>query len=256
MIPASANAVYNAIQVRMDQVPNTPDMVLRGLELKRQGKAARIGPDKLPLFKFKEPLVVESAFGQPADAVAVRPFADKNGAGNPLRRARAWAEPPSRSSSRRPVSSAEARAARPQADMVSSPTSWGSGRPSGRRPRSGGSIGACPGTVPSTTGASALHNNTTGYFNTATGLNTLYSNTTGSYNIATGLGALQNNTTGYANIALGLQAGYNVTTGHDNIDIANLGVGGESSAIRIGTVGTHISKTYVAGISGTLEKVS
>jgi hypothetical protein len=52
-------------------------MVLRGLELKRQGKPARIGPDKLPLFAFKEPLAVESAFGQPADAIAVRPFADE-----------------------------------------------------------------------------------------------------------------------------------------------------------------------------------
>jgi len=52
-------------------------MVLRGLDLKRQGKPARIGPDKLPLFTFKEPLAVESAFGQPADAIAVRPFADQ-----------------------------------------------------------------------------------------------------------------------------------------------------------------------------------
>jgi len=76
VIPAIANAIYHAVGVRIDQVPITPDMVLRGLELKRQGKPARIGPDKLPLFKFKEPLVVESAFGQPADAVAVRPFAD------------------------------------------------------------------------------------------------------------------------------------------------------------------------------------
>jgi 4-hydroxybenzoyl-CoA reductase alpha subunit len=76
VIPAIANAIYNAVGVRMDQVPITPDMVLRGLELKRQGKPARIGPDRLPLFTFKEPLVVESAFGQPADAVAVRPFAD------------------------------------------------------------------------------------------------------------------------------------------------------------------------------------
>jgi 4-hydroxybenzoyl-CoA reductase subunit alpha len=76
VIPAIANAVYNATGVRMDQVPITPDMVLRGLELKRQGKPARIGPDRLPLFTFKLPLVVESAFGQPADAVAVRPFAD------------------------------------------------------------------------------------------------------------------------------------------------------------------------------------
>jgi 4-hydroxybenzoyl-CoA reductase alpha subunit len=76
VIPAIANAIYHAVGVRMDQVPITPDMVLRGLELKRQGKPARVGPDKLPLFKFKEPLVVESAFGQAADAVAVRPFAD------------------------------------------------------------------------------------------------------------------------------------------------------------------------------------
>jgi 4-hydroxybenzoyl-CoA reductase alpha subunit len=76
VIPAIANAVYNATGVRMDQIPITPDMVLRGLELKRQGKPARIGPDRLPLFSFKPPLAVESAFGQPADAVAVRPFAD------------------------------------------------------------------------------------------------------------------------------------------------------------------------------------
>jgi len=76
VIPAIANAIYHAVGVRIDQVPITPDMVLRGLELKRQGKPARIGPDTLPLFTFKEPVAVESAFGQPADAVAVRPFAD------------------------------------------------------------------------------------------------------------------------------------------------------------------------------------
>jgi hypothetical protein len=57
---------------------------LRGLELKRQGKPARVGPDRLPLFRFKEPLVVESAFGQPAEAIAVRPFAD--GAARPAER--------------------------------------------------------------------------------------------------------------------------------------------------------------------------
>jgi CO/xanthine dehydrogenase Mo-binding subunit len=78
VIPAIANAVYHAVGVRMDQVPITPDMVLRGLELRRQGKPARIGPDTLPLFTFKEPLAVESAFGQPADAITVRPFADSS----------------------------------------------------------------------------------------------------------------------------------------------------------------------------------
>ena len=72
--PAIANAIYHAVGVRCDEVPIVPEMILRGLELQRQGKAARVGPEKIPVFKFKEPLVVESAFGQPADAVAVRPF--------------------------------------------------------------------------------------------------------------------------------------------------------------------------------------
>ncbi|MBI1737164.1 MAG: molybdopterin-dependent oxidoreductase [Candidatus Rokubacteria bacterium] len=81
VIPAIANAVYHAIGVRFDEVPITPDLVVKGLELKRQGKPARVGPDTLPLFQWKDPLVVESAFGQPADAVAVRPFGDIGPAG-------------------------------------------------------------------------------------------------------------------------------------------------------------------------------
>jgi 4-hydroxybenzoyl-CoA reductase alpha subunit len=76
VIPAIANAIYQATGVRLDEVPITPDKILKGLELKRQGKTARIGPEKLPLFAFKEPLVVDSAFGHPADAIAARPFAD------------------------------------------------------------------------------------------------------------------------------------------------------------------------------------
>ncbi len=77
VIPAIANAIYQAIGVRVDEVPITPDKILKGLDLKRQGKTARIGPDKLPLFTFKEPVVVESAFGQPADAITGRPFSDE-----------------------------------------------------------------------------------------------------------------------------------------------------------------------------------
>ena len=73
--PAIANAIYHAVGVRCDEVPITPEMILKGLELRRKGKPARIGPEKIPLFKFKEALMVESAFGRPADAVAVRPFA-------------------------------------------------------------------------------------------------------------------------------------------------------------------------------------
>src|SRR5438552_1869472 len=76
VIPAIANAVYSAVGVRIDEVPITADKVLKALDLKRRGKTPRIGPDRIPLFTFKEPLVVESAFGQPLDAIAVRPFAD------------------------------------------------------------------------------------------------------------------------------------------------------------------------------------
>jgi 4-hydroxybenzoyl-CoA reductase alpha subunit len=72
--PAIANAIYHAVGVRCDEVPITPEMILKGLELRSRGKPPRVGPEKIPLFTFKEPVAVESAFGQPADAVAVRPF--------------------------------------------------------------------------------------------------------------------------------------------------------------------------------------
>jgi len=75
IIPAVANAVHDAVGVRVDEIPITPDKVLRGLDLGRQGKPARVGPEKLPLFTFPQPRIVESAFGQPADAIAERPFA-------------------------------------------------------------------------------------------------------------------------------------------------------------------------------------
>jgi len=74
VIPAIANAIYHALAIRIDEVPITPDKILKALELKRLGRPARVGPVKLPLFTFKEPIVVESAFGQPADAIVKRPF--------------------------------------------------------------------------------------------------------------------------------------------------------------------------------------
>jgi 4-hydroxybenzoyl-CoA reductase subunit alpha len=76
VIPAIANAVYQATGIRVDEVPITADKILQGMELKRRGKTPRVGPERIPLFTFKEPLAVESAFGQPLDAIAVRPFAD------------------------------------------------------------------------------------------------------------------------------------------------------------------------------------
>jgi CO/xanthine dehydrogenase Mo-binding subunit len=74
--PAIANAIHDAVGVRCDEVPITPEMILKGLELRRQGKPARVGPERLPVFTGKAPMVIDSAFGQPADPVATRPFAD------------------------------------------------------------------------------------------------------------------------------------------------------------------------------------
>ncbi|MBI2493525.1 MAG: molybdopterin-dependent oxidoreductase [Candidatus Rokubacteria bacterium] len=74
VMPAIANAVYHAVGVRIDEVPITPDKIVKALEARRQGKPARVGPDRIPVFAFKEPVVVESAFGQPADAIVTRPF--------------------------------------------------------------------------------------------------------------------------------------------------------------------------------------
>ncbi len=75
VIPAVANAVFNAVGVRVDEIPISPEKVLKGLEAKRQGKPARVGPEKLPLFTFPDPKLIESAFGEPAAAVRERPFA-------------------------------------------------------------------------------------------------------------------------------------------------------------------------------------
>jgi 4-hydroxybenzoyl-CoA reductase alpha subunit len=74
VIPAIANALHHALGIRIDEVPITPDKILKALELKRQGKPARVGPVRLPLFTFKAPIAVESAFGLPADEIASRPF--------------------------------------------------------------------------------------------------------------------------------------------------------------------------------------
>jgi hypothetical protein len=123
--------------------------------------------------------------------------------------------------------------------------------------------GNTTGTYNTAIGVDALSNNATGIFNIAIGyqalfFNTgnqntangdfaLYGNTTGGFNTAIGINALSSNRTGSSNIAIGDSAGRDLTTGSNNIDIVNLGVAGESGAIRIGTAGTQIA-TYVAGI--------
>src|ERR687885_505229 len=48
VIPAVANAVYDAVGVRVDETPISPEKVLRALEARAQGKPARHGPSRVP----------------------------------------------------------------------------------------------------------------------------------------------------------------------------------------------------------------
>jgi len=56
--PAVANAVYNAVGVRIDEVPITPEKVLKALREKSRGREGRFGPDSVPSVEWPEPLHV------------------------------------------------------------------------------------------------------------------------------------------------------------------------------------------------------
>ena len=48
IMPAVANAVYDAIGVRIDEVPITPEKIVKALQAKAAGKAPRFGPTSFP----------------------------------------------------------------------------------------------------------------------------------------------------------------------------------------------------------------
>jgi CO/xanthine dehydrogenase Mo-binding subunit len=63
MAPALANAVFDAVGVRIDQVPIEPHMILAALKTKSKGETARFGPQSFPEIDFGETLLVPT----PAD---------------------------------------------------------------------------------------------------------------------------------------------------------------------------------------------
>ena len=71
--PAVANAVFDAVGVRIDEVPVTPEKVLRALKAKAQGKPARFGPERFPDVPYPAPIHVptpaEGGDGRAVDAV-------------------------------------------------------------------------------------------------------------------------------------------------------------------------------------------
>ncbi|HEX4497926.1 MAG TPA: molybdopterin cofactor-binding domain-containing protein [Thermoanaerobaculia bacterium] len=58
MMPAVANAIHDAVGVRVDQVPIHPHMVLKALDAKRKGQEPRFGPKGFPEVDFGEDLHV------------------------------------------------------------------------------------------------------------------------------------------------------------------------------------------------------
>ncbi len=73
--PAVANAVYDAVSVRIDEVPITPEKVLKALREKAKGRDGRYGPDTVPAVEWPEPLRVltpaEGGDGKEMPRVAV-----------------------------------------------------------------------------------------------------------------------------------------------------------------------------------------
>jgi CO/xanthine dehydrogenase Mo-binding subunit len=67
VMPAVANAVYDAVGVRIDEIPIHPEKIFKALQQKAKGQEPRVGPKAIPAFDFPEPLRVESQWGLPAD---------------------------------------------------------------------------------------------------------------------------------------------------------------------------------------------
>ncbi len=58
IMPALANAVFDAVGVRVDEIPVTPEKILAALDLKRRTGVGRVGPGKFPDVPWPEPAKV------------------------------------------------------------------------------------------------------------------------------------------------------------------------------------------------------
>jgi CO/xanthine dehydrogenase Mo-binding subunit len=58
IMPAVANAVFDAVGVRIDEVPITPEKIVKALAAKAAGKPARVGPSAFPEIRWPEPVRV------------------------------------------------------------------------------------------------------------------------------------------------------------------------------------------------------
>jgi CO/xanthine dehydrogenase Mo-binding subunit len=78
VIPAINAALHDALGVWVDEVPVTPQKVLRALEAKARGQLPRYGPKKFPVVDYGTPILVE-----PPDPHDMRVGEDLEGIGSP-----------------------------------------------------------------------------------------------------------------------------------------------------------------------------
>jgi CO/xanthine dehydrogenase Mo-binding subunit len=85
--PAVANAIYDAVGVRVDEVPIGPEKVLRALKEKARGGAGRTGPTSFPDIPWPEPTRVatpwEGGDGRQADGTSAASAAPAASATSP-----------------------------------------------------------------------------------------------------------------------------------------------------------------------------
>ena len=66
--PAIANAVYNAVGVRIDELPITPEKVMAAFDRKAKGERAHFGPEGVPNYQWPDPIRVDPVwYDQPPD---------------------------------------------------------------------------------------------------------------------------------------------------------------------------------------------
>jgi len=76
VMPAVANAIYDAVGVRIDQSPIHPHMILKALQAKAKGEEPRFGPKAFPAVDFGETLLVPTP-EQGGDGKAINDYKEK-----------------------------------------------------------------------------------------------------------------------------------------------------------------------------------
>ena len=77
IMPAVANAVYDAIGVRIDEVPITPEKIVKALKAQAAGKTPRFGPTRFPDVSWPETLQVPPPW-EGGDGTAIKTLGIRN----------------------------------------------------------------------------------------------------------------------------------------------------------------------------------